>query len=514
MQKALQELLYVGGGLQGARLSVLLNGALGVVARTAGGAFVDFDTVPEEGVGLPQALSYLLSPGARSLRQILVTEAVTAADVLLRQAARKAAATFFNALPRPPFFAGLLPRPETLPALFLLPTAAGRPAPALVEPERLLEAAAPRLTRDEELYAIALADLASGALGPDASTLLSGDAVLDPRAAARVMLAVVSSGSAPGLSALPPQAQAVALSAAAALAGQPVPARGGGRGGEASEGAVAEVLETVGNLTAAERATLDATVRQVRPSPPHLPSPPPPPTQPPSRPAWLGPGGGIHARTDRRAACPSHVYYTYHVWCVCVCVCVYTDSGQEGGCICPSGPSPRPYRPAQRARASRPGGSARLTPRAPAGRAGTGGGRAVAPRADPPRATGRRRAAGGAGPRRRRLAPRLGSRRRGGCGPDPAQRGADSRRNAGAVAGGGGRSGPGRARDSGRRGGIRPGAARLWPRRASRRCRRCGRLLRAWSPGLSRGWSAAALRRIRRGDGCDEEGLWRGGEWE
>ena len=33
VQKALQELLYEGGGLKGARLSVLINGAMGMVAR-------------------------------------------------------------------------------------------------------------------------------------------------------------------------------------------------------------------------------------------------------------------------------------------------------------------------------------------------------------------------------------------------------------------------------------------------------------------------------------------------
>ena len=263
MQRALQELLYSGGGLQGARLSVLLNGALGVVARTKGGAFVDFDTVPEESVGLPQALSFLLSPRARSLRQILVAEAVLAADVLLRQALRKAASALFTAVPAPPLVARFLPRPEAVPAPFLLPTAAGRPAPALVEPERLLEAAAPRLTRDEELYAIAIADLVAAAVGRDAAAVVSGDAVLDPRAVARLALSVFSTGRAPGLSALPAPVQDTLLQLTAALAGRPVAAA---RAGEAQEaGAAGEVLEALGDLTAAERAVLDAAVRQVAP---------------------------------------------------------------------------------------------------------------------------------------------------------------------------------------------------------------------------------------------------------
>ena len=54
IQRALQEVLYASGGQGTAdgivstnRLSVLLNSALGVVARQAGGAFVDLDSLPE-----------------------------------------------------------------------------------------------------------------------------------------------------------------------------------------------------------------------------------------------------------------------------------------------------------------------------------------------------------------------------------------------------------------------------------------------------------------------------------
>ena len=46
VQKALQEVLYAGGGegkLTPERLAVLLNSAMGVVATNEGSAFVDFD---------------------------------------------------------------------------------------------------------------------------------------------------------------------------------------------------------------------------------------------------------------------------------------------------------------------------------------------------------------------------------------------------------------------------------------------------------------------------------------
>ena len=90
VQRALQEVLYggaagaaAGDALRGQRLSVLLNSAMGVVAET-GDAFVDFDSVPEEGVKLREALGYLLSPEAESLRGLLEDEAVTATDLLGR----------------------------------------------------------------------------------------------------------------------------------------------------------------------------------------------------------------------------------------------------------------------------------------------------------------------------------------------------------------------------------------------------------------------------------------------
>uniref|UniRef100_A0A7S4L0S1 Protein kinase domain-containing protein n=1 Tax=Guillardia theta TaxID=55529 RepID=A0A7S4L0S1_GUITH len=203
VQRALQEVLYAGGGLKTSRLSVLLNGALGVVARTQGGAFIDFDSIPEEGVPLEEAIKYLLSDKARSLRNILADEVENAADVLLRQSLRKGFSAFLNNLPRPPFISSFLPSPETVPTMFLLPTASGTPQPVLRPPQELLEVVAPKLTREEELYAISLVDLIKSALGEDAATLVAGDALVDPRAASRLLLSVVSTGKLPGWSSLP-----------------------------------------------------------------------------------------------------------------------------------------------------------------------------------------------------------------------------------------------------------------------------------------------------------------------
>merc|ERR1719310_886042 len=47
IQLALQEALYGNNGnLSTARISTLVNGALGVIARSKGGAFVDLDSIP------------------------------------------------------------------------------------------------------------------------------------------------------------------------------------------------------------------------------------------------------------------------------------------------------------------------------------------------------------------------------------------------------------------------------------------------------------------------------------
>lgn len=203
VQRALQEVLYggaagaaAGDALRGQRLSVLLNSAMGVVAET-GDAFVDFDSVPEEGVKLREALGYLLSPEAESLRGLLEDEAVTAADLLGRQASRRAFNRAVNALPTLPF----LPRADQLPLPLPLPprdsdVGSSNPAPqlALVAPAAALEALAPPPSREEELYALSLVDLARVALGPEVAAVLAGDALDDPAAVAKLLLGAVAAG--------------------------------------------------------------------------------------------------------------------------------------------------------------------------------------------------------------------------------------------------------------------------------------------------------------------------------
>lgn len=258
IQKALQEVLYARsdkgeGLLKGARLSVLINSALGIVAKNSG-SFVDLDSIPDEAVSLDKAMKFLLSPRAASLRNVLVDEAVLAIDILLRQSARKAS-TFViarsNVLPRIPFFGSLLPslpKLEDVPVPFFIPqmtpedlstfnsnnnkenpsfhhdisrnqtiNLSGLRArrtsvdletiaeivgvrkytlkPIFATPMSVLSAAAPRLTREEELYALSLSDLTAQTVSSDAAVIVSGDVLTNPVSAARFFLQIVTSSS-------------------------------------------------------------------------------------------------------------------------------------------------------------------------------------------------------------------------------------------------------------------------------------------------------------------------------
>ncbi|KAJ1443504.1 ABC1 family-domain-containing protein [Ochromonadaceae sp. CCMP2298] len=289
IQRALQEVLYSrgGSGLQATRLSVLLNSALGIVAKSSG-AMVDFDTIPEDGVSLTQSLKYLLGPSAASLRRLLIDEAVTAGDILIRQASRKAYSQILPRLPRPPFLGRFLPSPEDLRVPFFIPkqrllasslTAApvapidlaafttSRPdfvklaqsaSPVFLTAKQLLDGAAPKLSREEELYAISLTDLAVQTLGADAGVVVNGNALLDPRAASRFLLSIASSGQLPGLGAILTSAQLRGISdrLRPLLGGTDAVPTGKGEG-------LTELVSGLGGLTAEEEVILQETSNSI-----------------------------------------------------------------------------------------------------------------------------------------------------------------------------------------------------------------------------------------------------------
>jgi predicted unusual protein kinase regulating ubiquinone biosynthesis (AarF/ABC1/UbiB family) len=215
MQKALRQVLYGAdggdtsvGALQGTRLVVLLNSALGVVAQNTD-AVIDLDTLPEDGISIRNSLKYVVSPKAEALRALLTPEIVTAADLLLRQSFRKSfellAARIeqnnpVSAIARIPGLRELVPKTSfvDVPLPFLLPPADAASAsltnsrPIFASWRELNEALAPRLNQEEELYALSLADAVEQVLGKDAGAVAAGDIVADPSAAARLLLSVLS----------------------------------------------------------------------------------------------------------------------------------------------------------------------------------------------------------------------------------------------------------------------------------------------------------------------------------
>jgi len=204
-QRALEEVLYAstqGGGsiLQGRRLAVMLNSAMGIVAKSED-VFVDLETIPEDAATLEQSLKYLMQPQAASLRNLLEREAVTAADLLLRQALRKGVTRVFAQLPKPPSwlpFASSLPNPKDVSGPVLLPVSgSSTPVPAFASPGQLLDLAAPQLDLEEEVFALALGDLAAGLIGKDAATVLTGDALLEPETIAALFLGIIATGELP-----------------------------------------------------------------------------------------------------------------------------------------------------------------------------------------------------------------------------------------------------------------------------------------------------------------------------
>lgn len=289
IQKALQQLLYAkpGGdgasGLQGTRLSALLNSALGVVAKSSS-SFIDFDSIPEDSVDISTSLKFILSPSSKSLRSILVEESVTAGDILLRQAARKVFQQVINSLPRPPLFGQFLPRPENIAIPFLIPREQ-IPLPASYEEsdsmltldfdrvqravrdmkltskrmtaKDFLEISSPRLSREEELYAISLTDLATQTLGRDAGMIINGNMLLDLDGTSRMALRVLSSGQLPFLN------NALFSTTQISSFFQSLQSLRGGDQGGSSTGGIDELVVGVSSLPAQEAAVLQNMVNTV-----------------------------------------------------------------------------------------------------------------------------------------------------------------------------------------------------------------------------------------------------------
>lgn len=218
IQKALQQVLYTAGGggidgMSGVRLSALLQSAMGDAVRESG-AVIDLDHVSGE-LDLAKTVKLLMGESGKSLRTLLQSEAVTITELLLRQNLRKVFFGVVARLPRPPLIGSLLPKPESLRLPFMLPTAplssstfssfsSSSPlplrGPVFATPTELIDQISPKLSMEEELYALSLVDASAQLLGNDARAFFSGDLVTDPQSVLRFALSFASTGKiGPGL---------------------------------------------------------------------------------------------------------------------------------------------------------------------------------------------------------------------------------------------------------------------------------------------------------------------------
>lgn len=207
VQQALQEVLYSGSSTDGGaikfnRLVALLNNAAGAVATQDGAAFVDLDTVPDDGLSFEEGFKFLLSDKAESLRKLLEPEVDTIFDLLSRQVVRQGLNEVIISLtpPRPPsipFFGNIFPaspKLDQIPLPILLPGQNGNPASiGMLTLKEFSSIVAPKLTQSEEVYAIGLSDAAGQLFGEEVAQFLKGESVLSAKSA-EIILATVRSG--------------------------------------------------------------------------------------------------------------------------------------------------------------------------------------------------------------------------------------------------------------------------------------------------------------------------------
>lgn len=208
LQRALQQVLYSseeGAKLKFTRLFALLNNAAGSISRQVGGAFVDLDNVPEDGLSFAEGFQFVLSDKAESLRYLLEKELDTVVDIMSRQFIRKGVNEALITiapprLPTLPLIGNILPSPpnvDKIPLPLLLPSVGGNanapPSIALMTLSDFVDTLAPPLRRDEELYAISLAEGAEEFFGDDVAQFVRGDSVLS-RKSGQMILSAVQSG--------------------------------------------------------------------------------------------------------------------------------------------------------------------------------------------------------------------------------------------------------------------------------------------------------------------------------
>eukprot|EP00529_Nitzschia_sp_RCC80_P000255 CAMPEP_0113453104 /NCGR_PEP_ID=MMETSP0014_2-20120614/7188_1 /TAXON_ID=2857 /ORGANISM="Nitzschia sp." /LENGTH=864 /DNA_ID=CAMNT_0000344493 /DNA_START=471 /DNA_END=3065 /DNA_ORIENTATION=+ /assembly_acc=CAM_ASM_000159 len=275
IQTALQEVLYSSdgsssSGLKLSRLLALLNNAAGAVATKEGAAFVDLDTVPEDGIGFGDGLKFLLSNKAESIRQLLEPEIDYIADILTRQIIRQGISEATVALtpPRPPalpFLGDIFPaspKIDEVPFPLLIPGSDGLQSASftIATAKTLQDALAPKLSQDDELFALSLADAASEFFGSEVGNFIRGESVFSVQSI-ELLLSGLRSGVIGRSDALSPESVQTVVDNISSLLAL---ARGSSNGSSASSASIEQELQdAVDSLDSTERARLDEIVNEI-----------------------------------------------------------------------------------------------------------------------------------------------------------------------------------------------------------------------------------------------------------
>jgi len=167
------------GSVKAARLSTLLNAAVGVVEKEELSGFIDFDAVPSEQASQEEIIDFLLSPAANKLRPMMTKEISTVVDMVVRNVARRTYTTVKDALtPKVPFIGVSIPMPAA-PAIPLMFGDSVR----FILPLDILDGVFPKLDRKEELYMQDSAQITLALLGiesdPNSGVDVLGDFSMD-----------------------------------------------------------------------------------------------------------------------------------------------------------------------------------------------------------------------------------------------------------------------------------------------------------------------------------------------
>lgn len=273
IQTALQQVLYSNddgtssSGLKLSRLLALLNNAAGAVATQDGAAFVDIDTVPEDGISFKDGVKFLLSDNAASLRQLLEPEVDSIVDILTRQILRQGVSEAVVALtpPRPPaipFFGDIFPQSpklDEIPFPMLLPGAEGvrTPSMSILTLQQLTDAVAPKLSQEDELFALGLADAAQEFLGDEFGSFVRGESVFSAQSV-EILLGGLRSGALGRTDVLSLETVQNAVDSVSR-----VMSLVRGSTSTSSKSLEAEVQDAVDNLSESERARFDDIAKEL-----------------------------------------------------------------------------------------------------------------------------------------------------------------------------------------------------------------------------------------------------------